>query len=445
MSELIKQENPSDILMAVIETGPETLMLNQEQLDKTITAANDLLAEIKEKGMSDELDHYANRVQVRIKEVVGELKDRRMPLTSRLNLIIKSFTSMESQLDPANPDSVFAQIGKERNAYATKKAEEQKKREQEAARKLAIEQERNRVIGEFDQGLRNGFIKHLTDAKTELQNIFNKITLETYGDGWDFIHDFITEYYLPEFEHITVNIRVVYLTDVEIYEIKSKCREGKFELWGAEYRLAIETLKRELLDKLPGVKKYLEEKHAAELELKRKEEEARIAREAAAKIEDEQKRKEAEERLRLQEIEAENAKKERERLEEERIKKEEADRIRIAAEQKKLEDDNAAKIKAESEVREATSLFDNQLELTGAESATAIESYELVLKSPAAWLHIIRFYFDKAGNKEDVETLGKKSLNQMKTFVEKHYKKTDERIDSPLIEVKPVYKVQARK
>ena len=91
-------------------------------------------------------------------------------------------------------------------------------------------------------------------------------------------------------------------------------------------------------------------------------------------------------------------------------------------------------------------LFNNEVQLAeAATDAKAIESYEIEVKNAPAWLLIVSFYFEKEGKKLDVETLGKKSLNQMKKFCESHYKKTNEKIDNQYIAYNPVYKVRAAK
>lgn len=437
---LTKQENPQDVLLVVIETGPQILMENMEQLEKTKTSVNKLLAEIKETGMSDELDAFCNKVQVRVKEVISEMNDRRKPLTTGMDKIRKSFTELEAEAQAA-----FDSVAKHRNAWATQKAEEQRKREEEAKIKLQKEQEKNRLIGEADLALRNGFLRQMTEYKQRLQDILNQVTLANFDSTWEDVNNWSSTYLKTDFDIIVIPLRGLYLQPEEVIDIKNNARAGKFEIWSAEFKSEVEGQKKEMLDKLPGIKRHLEERRQAEEKQRRDEEEARRKREEAAQIADAKKREEALAAAKKAEEDAERQRLENIRLDEERKKKEEEDRIRIEEENRKKEEENARKVAADTDVRNAASLFDNQLELSSQEKATVIESYEIEVKSPNGLLHIVSHYFSYLGSTEEVADLLKRSIGQMKTFCEKDYKKTGRKIDSPLIDYKPIYKVQARK
>ena len=446
-NQLQKTDQTPDI-MAALQEAPESLMLNEEQVKAAVAACNELIEEIDRDGMNEELDEFANKIQIRLKEVLGEIKDRRMPLTRALDQIKKTFTEMEAQIDPDRPQSSYGEIQRRRNAFATLQMELQKKRDEEIRLKNLKDQERIRVTGEAELSLRNQFLDHMRMAKECLQAKFDDVTLEIFANTWDEIANFSSEYTDADFAAMTLTIRTVYLGTEDKVEIGKQARLGKKELWTAEYKSAIESLKVELLDQMPGKKQHLEAQAAAEEAARKAKEEADKAAAAAKAAQDEEAKVKAAEQQRLAKEAADKAKAEQERLAKEAADKAEEARIRAAEEQDRLAKEAAEKAAAEAEVKKAQSLFDNQADvLSNAPKTKTVEDWEIHVKNRNGWLAIVSHYFTykPADKNADPMEMGKITLDQMKRFAETDYKKEDRKIDSPMVEYKPTYKVQARK
>lgn len=432
MNKELTTQQPIDNTIEIIQAAPEALLLNQDTVNKAVTVCENLLKEIEEKGMTDELDAYCNKVQLRLKEVLSEVTDRRKPLTQTFDLVKKTFTELEAKIDPAKPDSVYTKIQAHRNALATKKAKERAEAEERQRRKLAEDQERDRLSTEAELQIRNGFIADLTEAKGLLQETFNALTLENFEELSDKVYNWTTIYLASEYDSIDVKLRKLYLTEPELEEIIEKARAGKFEAYSAEYAAAIAKEKQLMIDQLPGKKAYLEAEARAKKELEEKRRKAQEEQDEAARIK-------AEEDARKAEAEAK-------RLEEEKLRREEEKRIADAEEARRLEEEAKKKAEADHAIKTSQTLFDNELELkVNAPEPAVVESYEIEVKSAAGYLQIVSYYFTHKGSKEGVEDLEKRTLGQMKKFAETNFKKDGPKIDSPLIEYKPVYKVKATK
>ena len=421
-----------DNMVAIIQSAPDALMLNESQVETAVNAVSKTLADIEANGMSDQYDALLNKQQLRLKEVLAEIKDRRMPLTRMFDTVKTRFTELEAKLDPAKPDSIYFKVQVKRNAWATAKAQEQKKREEAAALKLKQDQERVTLKTEAEIQLRNGFIGQLAFAKQSMQSAFDSATLETIAGLRDTLIGWTDVYNIGEFNSINVSLRSAVLDAKEIELLITNARIGKFDNWCAEYRNEISLLRDELLLRIPGKKTEL----GAVAEAKRKADEAAKAAAAAKDAEakaaaEEAQRKAAEEQARL----------EQQRKDREEREAREAEEARIAAERKAKEDAEARK-----NVEMTNTLFDNAAELAQVQQeVNAIESYEIEVTNVAGWMLIFQLWFKHEGMKLSNAEMDKKTMKQMKTFCEKHFKKADEKIDSPYIIYKPVYKVRAEK
>lgn len=445
----LQTTNVTPDIITALQEAPESVMINQQQLEAAKEGCKELIEEIEREGMSEELDDFANKTQLRLKEVISEMKDRRMPLTRAIDQIKKTFTEMEAELDPDKPQSYYAQIQKHRNAWATKKAAEERERQEALRIKTLKDQERIRVTSESELSLRNQFLDHMAMAKETLQEKFNSVTLEIYDATWNEIAAFSSEYTDEDFAAMTLSIKTIYLQTEDKVEIGKEARSGKKELWSAEFKSAIESLKVELLDQMPGKKQHLEAAAKAA-------EEARLAKEAAAKAEaaaKEAKDKEAAEKAaedaRLAKEAADKAEAEQNRLAKEAAIKAEEERIKNAQEQERLAKQAAEKAASDQEVKKAQSLFDNQAEQLTINSGKAkpIEDWDITVTQRAGWLAIVSHYFTYKpfAKTDDPMEMEKLSLGQMKRFAETDYKKEGRKIDSPLVVYNPTYKAKATK
>ena len=152
---------PVQDFKVIIEAAPTALQINQDKIQKAVTAGEALLKQIETDGMSDELDEKCNGYLVKLKNTYTDLFDRRKPLTEMFDRIRSVFTDLESQIDTKKKDNVYGKIQAKRNEYATQKAVEQKKREEEAARKLAKDKELINVKFKIETLIREAFSKQL--------------------------------------------------------------------------------------------------------------------------------------------------------------------------------------------------------------------------------------------------------------------------------------------
>lgn len=445
-NEIVKQENPSDVLAVIIETGPEILMLNQDRLNRVMTAYDDVVKEIEAEGMSDEMDAYLNKFQVRTKEVLNEMNDERKGLTQSLDKIKKAFTELEAPLDPSKPDSIFNKIGKYRTDYARQLAEERRKKEAEAKRLQEIQMELDKLQTDATLKFREAFNMDLADAKSLMLEAFENATLENFDEIEHKVHNWNTTYSQTDHEGIKVTLRAIYHIPDRVNAIIEETRAGMFDAFRIEYETEMNNTRRQLAEKLPGKKQHL----AAEAEAKRRQEEAAKAeaearaRAQAAKNEEDRIRaeKEAEEAK----IRAQKQEEEQRRLEEERRRREEDARTAEAEKARLAEQKAKADAEADKAIKDADALFQTEMDLADTRGKTAAkEVYVIEVKHAQGWLLIVSFYFQKKGAKEDAEGLGKKTLNNMRKFAEDEFNKNGEKIESPLIAYIADYKVQARK
>ena len=425
---------PVQDFKVIIEAAPTALQINQDKIQKAVTAGEALLKQIETDGMSDELDEKCNGYLVKLKNTYTDLFDRRKPLTEMFDRIRSVFTDSGSQIDTKRKDNVYGKIQAKRNEYATQKAVEQKKREEEAARKLAKDKELINVKFKIETLIREAFSKQLETSKRNLISCFEDITLEDWDAKVKLFREFPLSYRTEDFDSIKIGnqLSAIYLTQDELRVMVGNYKTDSAANYSLEYQNGMTSLLNELNIKLNSKK---EELKAIAVQKLRAEEESRKA--AAEK--DEKLKKELEEKARLAKVEQERM----EREAEERKRQEEV-RLQEEAEKKRLADEAQAESNKTMEL--TNTLFNNEVQLAeAATDAKAIESYEIEVKNAPAWLLIVSFYFEKEGKKLDVETLGKKSLNQMKKFCESHYKKTNEKIDNQYIAYNPVYKVRAAK
>ena len=132
-NQLIKVEEFTSIL----QTAPDMLSTNQQSVSRCNNAGQGLLDTIEANGEinSDELDAKIADFISKAKITVKKMNERRSPLTQLLTRISKEFTTLETDINYTNKDSVTAKLQLHRNQYAEKKLAEIKKKE-EAARLL---------------------------------------------------------------------------------------------------------------------------------------------------------------------------------------------------------------------------------------------------------------------------------------------------------------------
>ena len=397
-TELIKVET----FKVVIDSAPAALTSNQLSVSKAVEVGEALLAKANV-GMSEEVDVELNNFLVKARKTLELMKERRTPITKLFDDVRSAFTGLEGSLDPKAKDGIYLKIQTVRNAWATKKAEEEANRRREAERKLNIEKERIAIQTTCESQLTQYFIGYMEAQQNALVSIFESINLQAFEGGKQMVETFPEAYSFAHFEAFKLSFYPSFHTEAEIKNIVTNVKAGKFVAFGKEYKEGVREKKDYLILRLPAKK--------AELE-------------AIAKAG-------AEEYIRLQ---AESEK--RRVAEAERSAKESADKKALAGRQ----------AETNKQVMTANSLFDMEAaSVQSASTAQVREGYEIELLHPSGYQQICAFYFEKEGLKETLEKLEKKTLGSMKTFCEKWAKDRDEKIISPYLRYKEVYKAVAKK
>lgn len=388
-NELIKFEE----VTSTLATAEGVIIANRSLFEKAEAKAKSLLDTIEAEGMSDELDAEVNKWQGNAKKALEVNNSRRAPITQILSKISSEFTRLENPLSPQKPDSYFSKLQVHRNGWAKKKAEIQKAKEAEILRKQNIEKERNELKADADRQIRANYNKKLFSFKNHVSGLINNATLPTIEEATEKIKATKIDYPREAFYKIECSLFPVYLDNTEVETIISDAKEALYNELSANFRENMEVDKQAALDQVPSKKKELEAIAKAGAE------EAQRIREASEK---------------------------RILAEQELLKKQQA-------EQEKAD---ANKVEAEQQLNNAQTLFDTAAKISKVkESVGKVKtSYVINVRDAAGWGAIFMFYFEKEGMNLDVETFGKKSLNQMKKELEKIANTTSEKVVHASIE-----------
>lgn len=404
MNESQVMENTSLIkfeeVNALITNAPEVLEKNQRLHDLAVAKAIALQDTIEGQGMNDELDNALNDWMVKAKQALDINLKRRSPITQMLTQITKTFTSLEAPFDGTKKDSYYSTFQIYRNSWAKKKAEIQKAKEAEILRQQNIDKEKISIKAEIESQLRSRYYDKLEAFKKYWTDLFNNTTLETITDNKEKIENIKLDYPKDKFNELPVRVSPIYLDNVETDRMIGVAKVELYQELSANFTENMEALRQELKDKLPSKQRELKA----------------IASAASAELK--------------QALKDQADKRQRE---------EEAEAKRKAEELRKADED---KIKLQQKMETAGSLFDTQAQLAEIKESTGKvrQGYKITVTEPAGWGAIFLFYFEKEGQTLDVETFGKKSLNQMKAFCEKHAHKHNEKIDNDAVVYEEEYK-----
>jgi hypothetical protein len=426
MEETALQTIDTDQVSLVVSTAPEVLHKNQTSVTKANDAGQFLLDTIEGSGMSDELDEKCNRFLVKVRTTISEMNDRRKPITQIMDLIKKEFTTLEAQLDPKNANSVYARIQVKRDGYARFKIDEQRRKEQEVQRKLALDKELISLRSEIQMQLATHFNNYLSGKINEVNALFSSITLEHFESTVGQIRFFSEEYPQDHFKWFVPSSRPTYAVPDQVMKINSEVMVGKYEEFRSEFTNKIRETKNLILDRVHSRKTELEE----------------IAKQqaAAAKAQAEAKSK----------AEKEAADRESARLAEMKRQEEEralAESTRLKREEEERKNASESAIRTEEQAATTNSLFDAQQTIAEASATVAPvrESYEIEVLNPIGYLLIAQFYFEHEGKNEDVTKLEKKTLGSMKKFCESYAMKNDVKIASTFLKYQEKFKTIAKK
>lgn len=387
----------------VIQTN-EAITANKTSLSKAKQAGFALIDEIEQKGMSDEIDEKANNLLVKIRKTQAAMLERRKPVTQLFDQLKKVFTGFETELDPKTSGSVYYILQSHRDTYAADKAEKARKAEEERQRQLRIANEKTEVESKVKLALNEYFEAHLQSKIHILTDLFNNANLSNFKENTLEIKAFPVDYSRDHFNMFTKSVSVIYVDQNTVTSIVDESKsEEQFKLFAEVYWNKIDDLKLNLIDKLPGKLQELEAIAEAE-------------RNNAAEAE----------RLKAEVAEREFAEKLKQQQE---------------AEQRRIEAEN----KAASE--KATSQMQNLFDATPTETVNTAQvrtGFEITVTHQKGWLEIFNFWWLKEGYDLPIDAIGRKSLDQMKTFCQNYAAKEGEQITSPFVKYKETFKAVAK-
>ncbi len=399
-TEIIKVEEITSIMINAGEALTKNTKLNASAVKKI----QSLLDEIEADGMTAERDAELNSWQIKAKEALPIMNARRSPITQMANRIISAFTACENDINPAVKTSYYVKAQMYRNSWATKLAEEKRKKEEEILNQQKAAQEQINVKSEAENQIRVSYNEKLFQCKTYVNKLLNEMTIETHFQVKKKIEDINLLYPRDKFYELSVNITSFILDKNVLDEIIKNTKVALYDELAANFRENMEVTKQEVLDKIPSKINELNEMAKAS---------------------------------KSQKEELERQQKEREQLEADRLKKEAEDAQKLAEQ----------KIEQQKEADKISNLFDQQSQLAELETqGKSKDGYEIVIKNNAAWGAIFMFYFEKNANSMTIEEFGKKTGNQMKAFAEKAALKDDkEKIVSVHLVYNPIVKALVSK
>lgn len=432
-TETIQVFNPEKF-SETLTTAPAVLEANKTSVERAKSAGQTMLDTIEASGMSDELDAAANDLQVKIRKTYETMQERRKPITQLLTEVSKSFTLLEAEIDPKNPNSHFAKVQTYRNSFAQDKLAKQREAERQAKIKLEKEKELADYRAKCEIAISQHFNIALTKKTEELTNIFNTATLETIDTQAQVIIAFSTMY--PAKYHQDAKVEGVFytnITDAEMKPILDEVLNDMYAGFADQYEKAITEHKESLSIRIPARRNELQEIANAQAEAERQ----RKAAEEAAKSAS------AEEAARLK-VEAEKSRIESERIQTEAKAREDAQKAKEAEEAKARQEEAEKKAKSNKQAATMQSLFDAAAD-SAPQATNAKEAYEIEVKNNAGYLLIAQFWFEKEGLKATIDEIEKKTFKQMKAFAEKWALKNEEFIKSPFIIYNEVAKATVKK
>lgn len=380
---------------SIMQTAPGTLQKNQTSVSACNNAGRALLDTIEASNgiSSDELDTTVAEYLAKAKITVENMNKRRKPLTQLLAYVSKSFTTLEGEIDIKSSGTIPFKLQQARNKYAAKKLEEQKKREEEARRVQMAEQEKAQYKADITLLLENTYSNYVTRHINALNGMYSHATLATYNDVCRQIRDANTAFNWTDFaNNVKDSFQTFYMDAATRNGIKNELASIKKKEFAERYSFEIEGVKQELVDRLPSLRKQLEEQ-------------------------EELRRTNAEEAARQEEI--------RKQQQQEQARRQEEERKRREAEAK-------AKADAEKAAAEVQAAFDFSAASMPSTPTKAKVKKKIQITNPQGFLQVYQMWFTREGinmSMEDLEKVHKKMI----TYCEKVMNKDDEQIQSVFV------------
>lgn len=295
---IIKQEN----IQTIVSAAPQSYNDNKISNEKCIEAGQAILQAIAESGMTDELDQQAATFIEKARKTVKRMNERRSPVTKLFDDIRREFTVLENGIDPTKADTIPYKLQQYRNQYAAKKrAEEEERRRKELERQQA-EAARAKLLQDIEEDFKQQFRAALNKANNALAEIDNGVTLDNYDEAYNQVKNFPVQLPSDFLPNMRTTVRIPYgiaVTELTKFEGEIKAKLGK--QLEEQYSFEVDSTRQYILDRLPSKKTNLERIAAADAA-----EAARIAAEMEKRKRDEEAAREAE-RLRAEEEERQKA------------------------------------------------------------------------------------------------------------------------------------------
>lgn len=289
---------PENVQM-IAQNAPKIYDDNKQRSMRCTDAGSQLLAEIKEKGMTDDLDQRCAAYLDKSRKTVKLMNEQRSPITKMFDQIRTEFTSMENSIDPAKAGNVPYQIQACRNQFAAKKREEEEKRRREEAMKLQKQQALIKYETDVEEDFKQQFNRYVTQHINELTTLNASLTIENFDTQSVKIVDYPTTMPADLFNHLTLSVLVPQIVSTgEAAKIRAGVQSRLLARFNEQYTTEIGDYKDTIVDALSSKHAELErmaKANAEEQERMRKELAAKEAAEAA-RLEEQRKRKEEEEK-----------------------------------------------------------------------------------------------------------------------------------------------------
>lgn len=379
---------PENVQM-IAQNAPKIYDDNKQRSMRCTDAGSQLLAEIKEKGMTDDLDQRCAAYLDKSRKTVKLMNEQRSPITKMFDQIRTEFTSMENSIDPAKAGNVPYQIQACRNQFAAKKREEEEKRRREEAMKLQKQQALIKYETDVEEDFKQQFNRYVTQRINELASLNASLALENFDTQSVKIVDYPTTMPADLFNHLTLSVLVPQIVSDEAAKIRAGVQSRLLARFNEQYTTEIGDYKDTIVDALSS-------KHA-ELE-----------RMAKANAE------------------------EQERMRKELAAKEAAEAARLEEQRKRKEEEEKAAKQLQAQAQEMGNLFDSASVSTPAYTPKTSVKKRIVALDAEGIINIVSFWWSKEGQFMDVDSLTKMFKKQI-TAVEKYAndKANAEFINSP--------------
>lgn len=366
---LIVQEQNIEL---IIKEAPKSYQENKESHDKCLMRGKDILSQIRQGGMTDELDQSAAEYIERSKKTIKKMLDKRSPVTKLFDEIRSVYTTLENEIDPTKSSSIPAEIQTLRNSYAAKKRAEAEAKRREEERIQRIESAKNSYRISVEEDYRQSFQRLLNETFNKMNTDYNSVTLENYDEKVALFKNY--QRTLPDTWIESVSCRAMIPVDLDTdisLSIRKEVKEDLKSKLQEQFAFDIgDNLDNNLL-MLPSKKKELE---------------------AISKSEN---------------------KEDAERLRQEMIQREADDAAKVEQERKKREEEEQQSLKVKEQQSELGALFELSASAAPSYQPKAQVKKKIAITSTLGFLDILNLWWTTEGCTLSAEELTKKFKSQI--------------------------------